>query len=157
MQHICRRKPIPECDFNKVALQIYWETRMLKRGFSKVVFYFSFYKRNMRKAIRLIWINLFCISFSTAKFTQAYLRKRISAKFRQVLDLQKRIPKEYLIGEKFRQGKISLGKNLVTSEKLDTFPWLIFQIFHFSPTSFTFNFNFTFTRISKFLLKPKRF
>ena len=45
------------------------------------------------------------------------------------------------------RGKFSLGKNLVSSEKLVTFPWLIFQIHHFFPT------NFTFTCISKFLLK----
>ena len=48
---------------------------------------------------------------------------------------------EYLIGEKqvgenFHQGKISSGKNLVTSEKLVTFPRVIFQIRHFSPTNF---------------------
>ena len=44
--------------------------------------------------------------------------------------------KEKKLGENFRRGKISLGKNLVTSEKLVTFPQLIFQIRHFSPTSF---------------------
>ena len=59
----------------------------------------------------------------------------------------------YLIGENFHWGKISSGKNLVSSEKLVTFPRLIFQIHHFFPTNFTFNFNFTFTCISKFLLK----
>ena len=47
----------------------------------------------------------------------------------------------YLIGEKkvgenFRRGKVSYGKNLVTSEKLVTFPRLIIQIGHFSPTNF---------------------
>ena len=41
----------------------------------------------------------------------------------------------YLIGENFRQGKILSGKNLVTSEKLVSFPRLIFQIRHFSPTN----------------------
>ena len=48
---------------------------------------------------------------------------------------------KYLIGEKkvgenFRRGKILSGKYLVTSEKLVTFPRLIFQIPHFSPTNF---------------------
>ena len=34
------------------------------------------------------------------------------------------------------RGKVSYGKNLVTSEKLATFPRLIIQIRHFSPTNF---------------------
>ena len=38
-------------------------------------------------------------------------------------------------GKKSRE-KFSSGKNLVTSEKLVTFPRLIFQICHFSPTNF---------------------
>ena len=42
----------------------------------------------------------------------------------------------YLIGEKKVREKFSSGKNLVNSEKLVTFPRLIFQICHFSPTNF---------------------
>ena len=34
------------------------------------------------------------------------------------------------------RGKFSSGKNLVTSEQLVSFPRLIFQIRHFSPTNF---------------------
>ena len=34
------------------------------------------------------------------------------------------------------RGKFSSGKNLVTSEKLVTFPRLIIQTRHFSPTNF---------------------
>ena len=44
--------------------------------------------------------------------------------------------KEKKLGENFRRGKISLGKNLVTSEKLVPFPRLIFQIRHFSQPIF---------------------
>ena len=34
--------------------------------------------------------------------------------------------KEKKLGENFRRGKLSLGKNLVTSEKLVTYPLLFF-------------------------------
>ena len=37
---------------------------------------------------------------------------------------------------KISRGKFLSGKNLVTSEKLVTFPRLIFEIRHFSPTNF---------------------
>ena len=46
------------------------------------------------------------------------------------------IIKKKKVGENYRLGKISSGKNLVTSEKLATFPQLTFQIRHFSPTNF---------------------
>ena len=44
--------------------------------------------------------------------------------------------KQYALWGKKCQGKFSSGKNLVTSEKLVTFPRLIFQIRHFSTTNF---------------------
>ena len=56
--------------------------------------------------------------------------------FNQCLCLLGRVKVTYLIREKISWGKFSSGKNFVTSEKLVTFPWLIFQIRHSPPANF---------------------
>ena len=41
MQQICRRTPMPKCDFSKVTLQLYWNQILTRLLFSKFAAYFQ--------------------------------------------------------------------------------------------------------------------
>ena len=76
------------------------------------------------------------MSEKTLKFNNIKLNKKEFHKSKHPIDLKSVNVNEIPYRGKKSRGKFSSGKNLVTSEKLVTFPRLIFQIRHFYPTNF---------------------